>query len=608
MCGIAGYVDWGSRVESESVVTAMTEALRLRGPDDLATWTDGHVAMGHSRLSVIDHVGGRQPMIGSRNGSPVALTYGGEIYNHRELRKRLMGFGHTFYTRSDTEVVLRAYLEWGPACVDELDGMFAFAVWDGAEDNLVLARDRLGIKPLYYAPLREGVAFGSELKALLAHPHIRAEVDEAGLAELIGMLPMVSPGRAVLRGIREVEPARIVTIGREGIRSRRYWTLTDHPHEDDPETTVERIRELLIGSVERQTFADVPICTLNSGGVDSAAVTAIAARQLATAGKELLSFDIDHVIGTSDVVSSSSSALHVERDNAYAVITAEHVGSRHETVVVTTDALLAAQEATLAAMDFPSVGTLNTSLSVLFHQIRKNAVVALSGEGADELFYGYRWYHDPEHYDVDTYPWHRTYRPVTALLNESALALIRPEEYARARYEEALDMLPQEAKTGPDGTMKTVAHLTNTFYLPFLLRRADRLSMSAGVEVRVPYLDHRLVQYTWNIPSRLKRGEGIEKGILRRAVADMLPAEIAWRRKSGYPASITASYQRALWSRARDIMATSGSPLHEILDAAVVNSFLDRYEGDFTDWTPTQHISFLVEMDAWFTRMNVSIR
>ncbi|MFD0365517.1 asparagine synthase (glutamine-hydrolyzing) [Nocardia sp. GCM10030253] len=607
MCGIAGYVDWSTRVPDTDTISAMTRTLQPRGPDASAVWTDTHVALGHTRLAVIDPAGGKQPMLAYRNSAPLVLTYGGEIYNHAELRRQLSALGHEFTTRSDTEVVLQAYLRWGPRCVEEFNGMFAFAIWDSSEQSLLLARDRVGIKPLYYAQLPNGLVFGSELKAVLAHPAVDAVVDANGLAELTALVPMTSPGCAVLRNVNELVPASTALIDRGGMSIHRYWELKERRHEDDLATTVERIRDLLADSIKGQVVADVPLCTLNSGGVDSAAMTAIVAREISDSTHNLLTFDIDHAMEGADVVAHSASALHVERDNAYALLIAKHVGSQHDTLIVSTEDLLNAHDATLEAMDLPSYSTLNASLGLLFHRIRRDATVALSGEGADELFHGYRWYHQPADYAQDNFPWHRTYRPIVDLMSKTAVDHIKPMEYSAARYRETLEKLPPGGESTNDRRLREVAKLTNDYYLPFLLRRADRTSMAAGVEVRVPYLDHRLVEYTWNIPPSMKQVGGIEKGVLRTAIADLLPNEIAWRRKSGYPASITMSYHRALWQRAREVLTDPGSAVRNIVDAAAVTAFLDRHDGDLSDWTPTQHVSYLLELDAWFARYHVHI-
>ena len=305
MCGITGWVDFGRDLRAERpVIEAMTSTMVNRGPDAGGVWCSTHAAIGHRRLSVIDLEGGEQPMRAALRGSleaepgrgreQVVLTFSGEVYNFTELRSELTARGHHFRTRSDTEVVLHAYLQWGADCVTRLNGMFAFAIWDGQRQELLLARDRLGVKPLYYAKLPDGVLFGSEPKAILAHPDFRPEIDAEGLAELFAQVGTATPGHGVYRGLSQVRPGTIVQVGRSGIRTSTYWTLEARDHTDDLAATAENVRDLLTDIVHRQTVADVPLCSLLSGGLDSSVVSALAADSLLRRDRtKLATFSVD---------------------------------------------------------------------------------------------------------------------------------------------------------------------------------------------------------------------------------------------------------------------------------------------------------------------------
>lgn len=289
MCGIAGWADVGPDLTREvDGVERMVRTMACRGPDAAGIHVGTHAVLGHRRLAIIDLEGGRQPMaappepVRPAGESPaVVLSYSGEVYNFRELREELRGFGHTFRTRSDTEVVLHAYLQWGEDFVRRLNGMFAFALWDDRDRRLLLVRDRLGIKPLYVARLGGGVLFGSEPKAILAHPGFRARLDSQGLADLLGL--MKSPGVTPYRDIEEVPPGCVAVYDHEGLRTERYWSLGRQPHEDDFGTAADTVRALLEDTVSRQLVTDVPLCTLLSGGLDSTVLTALAARVQARA-------------------------------------------------------------------------------------------------------------------------------------------------------------------------------------------------------------------------------------------------------------------------------------------------------------------------------------
>ncbi|MCL6635537.1 MAG: asparagine synthase (glutamine-hydrolyzing), partial [Peptococcaceae bacterium] len=298
MCGITGWIDWEvDLTRQRHILEAMVDTLSHRGPDASGTWLSPSAALGHRRLIVVDPTGGGQPMTRRSGERAYTITYNGELYNTLELRRELEARGHTFFTRnSDTEVLLVAYMEWGPACVERLNGIFAFAVWNEAGQSLFLARDRLGVKPLFYARRGSAFLFGSELKALLVHPAVRPEVDTEGLAEVFVMGPSRTPGHGVYRGVAELRPGYCLLHDRQGTRIRRYWALESRPHTDDLETTAACVRELFQDTVKRQLVSDVPVCTLLSGGLDSSAITAIAAGVFRREGLGTLhTYSVDYV-------------------------------------------------------------------------------------------------------------------------------------------------------------------------------------------------------------------------------------------------------------------------------------------------------------------------
>ncbi|MGW5371469.1 asparagine synthase (glutamine-hydrolyzing), partial [Streptomyces sp. NPDC004011] len=360
MCGITGWVSYDRDLTTEATALhAMTETMACRGPDDRGVWTEGPAALGHRRLAIIDLPGGRQPMSVPTPEGTVALVYSGEAYNFTELRRDLKDRGHTFTTDSDTEVVLHGYLEWGDAVAERLNGMYAFAVWDGRHDKLVMIRDRMGIKPFYYYPTPDGVLFGSEPKAILANPLARHRVTLDGLRELFVMVK--TPGHAVWDGMREVEPGTVVTVDRSGLTTRVYWRLETRPHTDDRDTTVATVRTLLDDIVRRQLVADVPRCTLLSGGLDSSAMTALAARQLAAQGEKVRSFAVDFVGQTDNFVADE---LRGTPDTPFVHDVARLAGTDHQDIVLDAAALAdpAVRRQVIRARDLPAgFGDMDTS-------------------------------------------------------------------------------------------------------------------------------------------------------------------------------------------------------------------------------------------------------
>jgi asparagine synthase (glutamine-hydrolysing) len=571
-----GWIDYtGDPTIGQDVLRAMTQTMACRGPDADGTWSaPGNDAafMGHRRLAVIDPQGGAQPMVLDTPAGPLVLTYSGETYNWRELRSELNNRGHSFRTECDTEVVLRGYLEWGIDVVDRLVGMYAFALWDGRSDRLVLVRDRLGIKPLVYHRTPNGVVFASEPKALFAHPQVTPRVGTLGLHELFNFVK--TPGRTIWDNVQEVRPGTVVTVDREGLRERVYWSLSTSEHRDERPATVARVRELLTASVTEQLEADVPLAVLLSGGLDSSALTALAAGGPAagTSGP-VRTFSVDF---TDHADTFTADELRGTLDAPYVRKVAEHVGSTHADIVLDS-AFLAdprVREAVVRARDCPAgVGDLDASLLELFRAVRREATVVLSGEGADEIFGGYRWFHLPEVQRADNFPWIAMSSPSSPFSHPAGLftpdlnrALDLPG-YTAGNYADALtevEHLPGDNEH--TRRMRVLCYLHLTRHMQQLLDRKDRISMAVGLEVRVPYCDHRLLEYVYNVPWELKASQGQEKSLLRDAVRDLLPETVVDRTKSQYPTSQDPRYAAALLRQAGELLADGQSPLFDLVD------------------------------------------
>ncbi len=612
MCGVAGWVDLRRDMRRErSTVRTMAAALAHRGPDGEEVWADEHAALGFRRLAVIDREGGAQPMVAEEDGRTLAvLVHNGEVYNFRQLRAQLEARGHRFRSRSDTEVVLRSYLEWGERCVEHLDGMFAFAVWDPAARTLLMARDRLGVKPLYYAVLDGGVVFGSEVKALLAHPLVDAVVDAEGLGELLGYI--ATPGHAVYSGMSEVPPGAVVRVRGGAVEVRRYWTLTAREHTDDAPTTVATVRGLLEESVTAELVSDVPLCTLLSGGLDSSAIAAIAHR---AGGGPMRTFAVDFE-GHADRFEKDF--WHQDPDAPFAAEVAAHVGTEHEPVVLRTrdmtDPVLTA--ATLAAQDLPRpIPDMDRSLLLLLRAVRERSTVALMGEIADELFGGYRSFRDPALLQAGNFPWVAMGFAVaphgmsTGLLSPDLLERVDVPGRTAARHAEAMAEVPVvEGESDEDRLMRGITYLHLTRWLPLLLGRDDRLSMAVGLELRVPYCDHRLVEYAFGMPWSMKSMDGYEKGVLRAAVRDLLPASVLERRKSPFPVTQDPGYGEALRSQLDVVVADPLSPVRPLLDTGRATALLrERRPVEATGWGERRDVEMVLQLDAWLRRYRVRV-
>ncbi|WP_049651655.1 asparagine synthase (glutamine-hydrolyzing) [Kitasatospora sp. MY 5-36] len=614
MCGITGWVAFERDLTAErGVIDAMTATQARRGPDAGGVHLEPHAVLGHRRLAVIDIAGGVQPMTVEHDGRTLAvLTYSGEVYNHRELRAELEAAGHRFRTRSDTEVVLRAYLEWGEHLAERLNGMFAFAVWDIRREELLLVRDRMGVKPLYYHRTPDGVVFGSEVKALFAHPAVRPVVDLDGLRELLGYAR--TPGLTPYRDIHEVRPGHVVRVRREGLSVRRYWALEVREHRDSLEATVATVRALLDDIVHRQLEADVPLCSLLSGGLDSSAVTALAARTLGAAGAgPVRSFSVGFA-GQSETFNAND--VRQTQDGPFARLLADHVGANHSVVELDAADLTdpARRSVVLRARDLPNgVGDMDTSLLLLFRGVRRHSTVALSGESADELFGGYRWFHDPATIAVDDFPWALGLTGIAGggatprehLLDAELLRKLDLDGYRRARYREAVAEVPHLPEADPlERRMREISYLNLTRFVCILLDRKDRMSMANGLEVRVPFCDHRLVQYVFNAPWAMKSFDGREKSLLRAAVRDVLPAAVAERAKSPYPVTTDPHYPAKLRAELARLAVERTSPALDLLDR---RRLADALAPDTDPQSVRLAVDLALDFDAWLTEYRVTL-
>ncbi|MCZ4510844.1 asparagine synthase (glutamine-hydrolyzing) [Streptomyces sp. ActVer] len=606
MCGLVGYASFVGQVPQGTEDTSlkeMTEILACRGPDASATWAEGAAGLGHTRLATVDLVGGRQPMILARDGrTALAVAFTGEVYNHGRLRSELTSLGHRFTTRGDSEVVLHAIDAWGEGAPARLEGMFAYAAWEPGPRRLTLVRDRFGIKPLCYARIGDAVVFGSEPKAVLAHPAVVARLDLDGLRELLlSAHPMIkTPGRSAFAGLNEVAPGTVVALTPEGVRARRYWSLAPVEHRDDLPATVARVRQLLEEAVTGQLTADVPVSVLLSGGLDSSAIAALARPAAGT----LHTLSVD--LGSR---SSERDAMGRDPDCPYAELMVRHLGSSHRRVRV--DAGVLADPDRRARVghlrDGLTLGDFDTSLLQLYGAVRENFPVTLAGDGADELFGGYRWF-TPEAAAAPSFPWDSVLdrADLTRLLDPAlAAALDLPAHRAELHRAACAEIEHLPGTTPSEAALRCDSHLNLTRFLPCLLDRADRLSMGVGLEVRVPFLDHHLVEYVFNTPWAMKTFDDREKSLLRAAVTDLLPEPVLTRRKSPYPMVRDPAYRAALTEQVGRLLTEAG-PATDLLDAAAVRSLLLEPTGP--DRFPREGLELVLDLDHWLRTHRPALR
>lgn len=613
MCGITGWLSYSRQMQDQrDTLQKMTDTMALRGPDAEGIWIAGPVGLGHRRLSVIDLAGGAQPMMAGHRGVDAVITYSGEVYNFKELRAELEGLGQRFTSRSDTEVVLRAWLQWGNDFVGRLNGIYAFAIWDLRAQSLLLVRDRMGVKPLYYFTTPDGVIFGSEPKALLANPLVPARVHADGLRELLELVK--TPGHAVFSGMAELQPGEMMQFTPQGNHRHRYWQLEANDHSDSLEQTIGHTRELLDDIIARQIVADVPMCSLLSGGLDSSLVTSLASKKLLEQGREnIRSFSVDFRPHGVDFIGDD---LRPTPDAPFVRDVAAMLRSEHAEIIL--DSLQMAsgevRDRVIHAMDLPPAhfGDLWPSLYLLFQAVRRHSTVALSGESADEVFGGYRWFFDSGSVQGDIFPWLSSvsgkFVDNTSLLDPALLTQLRIDEFLHDSYSQARQACPVlPGESAENQRMRQLSYMNLTRFLPSLLDRKDRMSMAVGLEVRVPFCDHRLVEYVFNIPWQMKCFDGREKSILREAGKDLLPQSVYQRLKSPYPSTQDPAYERALREEATAILQDSNAPVRGLLDEKQIRAKLAEAPGSSSMLDGRVGLEMVIGLNRWLQNYQVEL-
>ena len=579
-----------------------------RGPDGQGTAGGRDWTLLHSRLAIIDPERGAQPMELYWAGERYTLVYNGELYNTEELRRQLRSLGHTFTTRTDTEVVLHAFAQWGEGCLDRLNGIFAFGVYLEKAKRLFLARDRIGVKPLFYTLPSHGLIFASEIKTILCHPAAKPRLDAQGAAEIVMMGPGRIPGSGVFYGIREVEPGCCGWYEGGNLRLRRYWKLTDREHTDSFADTSAQVRELVLDAIKRQMVSDVPVGTFLSGGLDSSIISAVCAMEMGGRGEKLKTFSVDYL---NNEKFFTPGKFQPNSDGEFIRTMVDAIGSEHRNTVLATEDLLDELESATQARDLPGMADVDFSLLAFCSRIRPHVKVALSGECADEIFGGCPWYRDPEIRDLEGFPWAQNlgfrqwmlHPDIAGKIDGRALVTDACNETCRNS-----DILPGASPL--ERRMKELVNLNFYHFMQTLLDRKDRMSMFCGLEVRVPFCDYRIAEYLYGVPWEYKDWQGKEKGLLRHAMNGLLPESVLWRKKSPYPKTFDPAYGTVVRERVRKLLDEKDAALFCIVNREAVESLF--VSEPIWPWygqlmRVPQTFAWLLQLDHWLSRYNLEL-
>ena len=605
MCAIAGILNLQMDAQ---LLKGFLETMTRRGPDEQGVAREENCALLHSRLSIIDPQGGRQPMKLYWNGEEYTLVYNGELYNTQELRGELIGLGHCFLSHSDTEVLVHGFAQWGEAVLDKLNGIFAFAVFLKRQRKLFLARDRIGVKPLFYAQRENGLIFASEIKTILRHPAVRPQLDAQGAAEILMLGPGRLPGSGVFRGIYEVEPGCCGWYGDGKLTLRRYWKLRDREHEENFEETCEYVRELVTDAIRRQMISDYPLGTFLSGGLDSSIISTVCAEQMAKRGVRLHTFSVDYL---NNDLYFTPEKFQPNSDGAYIDLMCRTIDSTHHATVLSPEDLLGVLEEATVARDLPGMADVDFSLLAFCKTIRPHVKVALSGECADEIFGGYPWYRDPQIRAEDGFPWAQNLEFRKWLLHPDIEKQVNGTELVmdacRDTFRDA-DVLPGTSQA--EKQTKEMVNLNFRHFMQTLLDRKDRMSMYCGLEVRVPFCDYRIAEYLYGVPWEMKEYRGKEKGLLRKAFEGSLPEAVLWRKKSPYPKTYDPKYEELVREGVRKLLQQKDGILFGLVNREAVESLL--VSEPIWPWYGQlmrlpQTLAWLLQLDCWLKRYNLEI-
>jgi asparagine synthase (glutamine-hydrolysing) len=625
MCGIAGIVSSTAlRADDHARVPLMRDVAAHRGPDDAGLFGDERAALGHRRLSIVDLAAGHQPL--ANEDQTIWIVFNGEIYNHAAVRPALEAAGHHYRTKSDTETIVHAYEQWGDACVDRLRGMFAFAIWDAPRRRLLLARDRLGVKPLYWTRVGDRLLFGSEIKSILGSGLIRAEADEAKLPELLSTRYLSGP-ETLFKGIHRLLPGHTLVFEDGRVVTRQYWDVPTGQRSDSvakmsDRNLVERFRQLLEEAVRIRLMADVPLGMFLSGGLDSSAIAALMAGM------------IDRPLQTFSVAFKQRAFSELE----YARQVSRAIGADAHEIVIDDEDFFGALPRLIWHEDEPIAHTSSVPLYFVSELARQHVKVVLTGEGSDELLAGYgkyprslvnwraaaaygviptpvrswiadtvvpklprqvRRYASRSFVSVERTPEAMFFDNFAAIGLRRQRMLLNPKfSGARAADVYGLSRAYYDAPNGCSTVLDRLLYADLKTYLVELLMKQDQMSMAASIESRVPFLDHTLVEFAATLPPRLKLRGFTTKWILREAVRSILPPDILSRPKMGFPVPF-ALWMRGRWSAvARDVLLDRRSRQRGIIEPGAVERLIAAHaagtsEGGDAIWA-------LLNLELWY--------
>ena len=612
MCGICGYMQ-KEKITDNSTILSMKESILKRGNSDNNIYINKNVALGHTRLSIIDIKNGKQPMEKTINNTKYTIVYNGELYNTNVLRNILISRGYEFETECDTEVLLLLYVEFKEKMLKFINGIFAFAIYDSSNNSIFLAKDRLGIKPLFYSIYKDKLIFSSEIKGILASKYIKPIVSKENLIELLSLGPAHSPGKTYFKDIYELKAGHYAVYKDGCLDVIKYWDLIEKKMIDSDDEIIDNVKYLVTDSTKRQLVSDVGVASMLSGGLDSSIVTKIATDNI----YNLHTYSINYENNDEDFVANS---YQQTKDSDFVKVMTKYLNTTHKNIIVSDKDLFDNLYESVIARDMPGMADVDSSMYVFCREITKNnEKVVLSGECSDEIFGGYPWFYKEHLKNTKGFPWALSENLRESLIKPNILEKGQITEYIKDVKINTLKNITHISHDPFENEFKEINYLTIKFFMNTLIERTDRMSMSNSLEVRVPYADHRIFEYVYNVDAKLRLGlrnnnsTVCEKYILKQAFKNDIPTDITNRKKSPFPKTYSKKYLKMLEDKLLEILRNPNSRIHEILNTDYIKNLISTHGLELKEnlfgqlMTYPQTLAFIIQIDFWLTTYNIEI-
>lgn len=612
MCGFCGYVNYKKDVTNKDNIEFMNNIIKHRGPNEQNVIIKDNIALGHVRLSIIDLKLGSQPMEKEHDGNKYVICYNGELYNTKEIKDDLIKKGYSFKTKCDTEVVLTAFIEYGTNCLKNLNGIFSFCIYDYNKNSIFLARDHLGIKPLFYSLTKDGtLVFASEIKAILKHNEITPILDKEGFMELFALGPAHSPGKTYFKNIYELKAGHYAIFDTNGLFTDKFWDLETKECNDTEEEAISKIHFLLKDSLNRQLVSDVGISSMLSGGIDSSILTKLANDQI----KDLTTFSIDFKGNDKNFVANDYQG---SKDSDYIKIMREHLSTTNKDIKIDNEYLFTLLKDAMIARDMPGMADIDASMFAFCKAIKENGFkVCLSGECSDEIFGGYPWFYKEHLINHIGFPWALSENLRSNIIRPGILKDNEIQEYVlNARNETLKPVTAIDPNDTYENRYRNINYLTIKWFMNTLVERTDRTSMANSLEVRVPFADYRIFEYVYNLPAKMKLGLNhsdtpIEKYLLREAFKNDIPREVLYRKKSPFPKTYDPHYLNLVETEMLNILNNKKSKINNFINIDFIKDLIYSHgESLKENWfgqlmTYPQTLAYLIQINMWLETYNI---